>query len=380
MSEPVEVLHPVPFRYVPAGGRFERLGFVRMRTPVRVAEADGSAFAPLGTMRAHAPSPYLFGEHAGPRALHVRDGAVWFDLHNADGSAIGRGDLARFLSSEADVDRRDMGDLARHFTNSPAVTRVWPTPYRSQAFRGEAERPAMRHVAWDGTDRARAALVRFLSEDVVLVEGRARARLLAPTLTVSHGPGGGREARAVLDLFPRTGRTVGVRGRVDDPEALLADVGSGDGWTVARPGPEGVTRYLGIDGSPIPADSARGGLARLFANGCHAGALGLTVVMEAIRKAEAGDGMPDHAREALERARTWEARSAIFDVRPDEVEACLADFEAFVSTLRATFRRPGNSPSLAALRRHLVEVALPDLRWDACELDEMELGGLAPGA
>jgi hypothetical protein len=248
----------------------------------------------------------------------------------------------------------------------------------------------MRTLALDGAERSRADLVRFLDENVLVVEGHVRVRLRTLVAkTYLDGPNGsgaaGQTWKAGVSTFPR-GSLPPAAGHLGDPAALLARQSAERYLHIGEPfaarGPEGLSReaYYGISGTDaFPFHLARTGFAEAFANTCHGHALGLSVVAEALMLAGRDGGVPASLVPLLAKARAWEALGSVSAVAPDEFAACLEDYRDLAAGLQAAFPRPANSHGLKAMVRLLnADIAAETTASRTDQGDEEALSTLAP--
>jgi hypothetical protein len=387
MSKPIPVNHPAAFRYVPKGGRNARLGLVALTTPVELPEVDPSGFDEIGMLSRGAERGFRRGIIARERLLYARDGSVWVGLQRNDGAPVDRGDLEGFLSGPNDVVAEDDTDLARHFSRTPAL--AMPDGFKRR--RSDVALDRMRSVEADGAIRARADLLRFIAEDVAIVEGRVRVRLRSVVGSLYHPTWNDRSEPVVVrpSIFPRTNRSQHCAWRVDRPAEYVAyltrhrllrnDVEV----QMKLPGAEGVEAYLGLSGNgPFPFDLTLGGEVTLFVNEAHGQLQRLTVVQEMSKLPGLGDG----ALRALSRSRAWDMLGAMSAIRPSEYGDCLEDLRTMAAEAQAVHSRAANSGSIRRLLTTLDEAILPAWRdltgpmgaVGLADEDEAALGGLAP--
>jgi len=364
MSDAVPVFHPAPIQYVPRGGRQERLGFLGLVTPVRLAEADPDGFEPLGTLAHGAESAYARGTVVRDRPLYARDGGIWMDLHGGDERPLPRAELAAFLASPDPIPRENPHDLGFFFHGTP----VMATPEAFDRLRSSVKPEGIRNLASDGSERARADLSRFLADEVAIVAGTVRVRL-HPVARLAYDRASNLRWHVSFACFPQQGYVPPGVGPLEDPRGLVERLRRTRALQrmhgeIEEPGERDPVAVYGIEGStgPFPFHLARGSTVRLFANACHGAALRLTVVQEALLNAGREGGLPDPVARILPRARAWQALGAVGGIRADETVACLDDFRTLCLALREAFPRPGNSPSLERLLGGIETEALPDLR------------------
>ena len=190
MHEIVEARYPAPAAYVPRGGRHVQGALVSRSTPVRIPKADHRAFVPVpDTDRGWIRDRHSYRSH---------EGALWLPL--SAGAADGpwarerMGRPADFLAWLGDPDAPLAGGYIHAFGGTPLLG-VWGErldPFRTgnanlrlkagERVHSSRGRPpealdGAREVRWDGGDAARAALLRFMEEDVRLTRHRVYVRV-----------------------------------------------------------------------------------------------------------------------------------------------------------------------------------------------------------
>jgi hypothetical protein len=352
---PVTVRHPAADVFVAKGARTEVVRFAGIGTPVTPSRMDASLLTHAGNIGDMAP-PWCAGVFAGP-------GGLWSPLLDLGGSRIRARDLVGFLACRP-VDEDAGVALDRAFAGTP-VGAWWSDPHDpnvpDDCFRGEPE------ASFDGTvpvhddrDDARRHLLRFLSDEVAIVDGWVAMRV--------------RPLLALDVIFPASTRI--LQGRPPLPATVLPvrpdmleglfDVVGEDAGKWAVPGD-----WLAMAGSwPDEPDDALA-ILDLHAAGV---ALRLRRCVERMRKgAEGRLALVESQREMVRL--TGMAR--LGRAGRDDLQG---DLDAFLRALTLCVRHGGYAAErdgLDLLRRYLVEIVAPRAIRTAPE-DEAALSGLAP--
>lgn len=192
---PVKVVHPAPVVYVPSGARRLVSWFARCETDVALRMAERDDLVPVG------------GE--GERIAHVwrlRRGEDGFWLPLATRIEGGRQRLAKpeeFVRWLGDPTVHTSGGFEVDLAGTPLLA-GWGQHYsplgpasvhqgRSGTSRGDAEGrlDRVREVRFDGTDAARARLVRYLGTEILLTRFAVYKRvrpLVVHGVVNGHGP------------------------------------------------------------------------------------------------------------------------------------------------------------------------------------------------
>lgn len=385
MSNPIRVKHPGPIRFVPRGGRAERAGYLTLETPVALPEADAGAFEPAGPLPPGAVRTPAGGWTSGERALYVRDGSLWTDLHGTAGP-MARSDLEGFLAAPEAPAPGDATDLLPFFHQTPVMAGIPRSEYvGTRQSRGTGPE-GVRDIRVDGSDRARADLVRFLERDVAIVRDTVRVRLRSPCLRMTWTRETGAQERvgswtSDVAIFPNLGIHLPNVGSIGDPAGFaeaasrLGIIRDASQDPVRTASPEGIAARLGLDPS-LAVDLGRGAVARLFANNCHEALHALTVAGEAVRLRGRGEPPPGF-EPALGRSRAWMALGSLSAVRDEEVERCLADARGLALLMQAMHGRAARSTSIKRLLAGIEALAVPDLPSRTASAPEEDLGSLS---
>jgi hypothetical protein len=177
LSGIVMAVHPALVRIAPTRARRERVGVVRMVSPVRIAQGEARDFSGVLDLPASPLAP--------ARRLLSGPGGIWEAVATADGAPIGGDALAAWLGDiDCGEDVREALDA--RFDGTPLASHGDGSTYEpgniARAYRGKPDPDggAGRDPQGAGT-RARADLAAFLESDVRVVDGRLllRARPLA---------------------------------------------------------------------------------------------------------------------------------------------------------------------------------------------------------
>jgi len=360
MSGVVHVLHPVPVRHVPRGGRKERVSHRRHVTPVRLVEAAPAAFEPLARLSGVDVSV--------PRMVHAHEGGLWMPLLGHAGKAgasVPAEVLRSWLADQYKGDIFAVPELYDFFNRTPVLGRKVQPEGANRAgtvlTRGEDFAPGQ--VAEDGTDRAERDLRDFLDGNVRICGQEVMVR--CPGLVAGMDPNWLMD-RPLIVLHPRSnqGRMLCRVDRVAELRGFLARLAGS---------PE--DRRFGHWQMPpgIDADLLRDDDLLVYANELPRRTLyHLDVV------ARRG-GLPEAVADRYGRLNPWLALGEVGAIRPEECEAVLGVVQEVLDGLDEEILSAPLNRALRRDARYIAEIALPRARETGPD-DEADLAALAgPG-
>lgn len=372
MTGIVHVTHPAVVRYVPKGGTNERLAFRLLSTPVRLREVDPAAFEHAANLSSAGRNPL--------RLYYAFEGRLWYKLlhHTAtpggdDNPPVGIDEFVAYLQGRhASLDH--LSDVDQHFARTPLCALE---PDKDQTRGRDFDMGQARHVAWDGTERARASLARFMEQEVALVGDGVFVRAAGPLAQMDR-----RADRFYTQEFARYfyGSQFGAR---FDRLAEMWDFERTAGRALPERMPNQnrnrafdlrlqttVERFpshlvgdadLGIFVNYIPEEALKG-------------------AARVLRVAAEDPGLGVRLQSGAERLRHWEALGFTSSIEPEEWEECLCDVRAFLEAAFESSPRLRREPVLARAALYVDAIALPRLRQAAgvAPEDDEALTGIGP--
>jgi len=395
MSDIVHVAHGVPLRNIPKGARTERETWAIVTTPVRMRTVGRREVKRVAQVRGR--------RHTDRMDLFALDGKLWRKLEEHWAGYHGRGVQYEWrpVGPEAFKDLLSDGNKHfHHFRETFGHTPLLPLTPGKNLHRGDVVDLAELRVVDDGaTERARAALLRFMEEEVVVAGDDVFIRCLGPLFSYVHTFVEDRtRTDLVLTFSPREWAWLDGRGnhlaRPDRLREMLDFMV--DNRVVRRLEAEAMDRvqlHGGVGNLHLDEFHSPGGMLAGIDAHFHEGDEDLFVhanmlpryllpyTERLVRAMARGAVDADPAAVALHEAvRAWENPSRMGGIARDEVEPLLRQM---LAGLRAVERWAHKSDGQVLERgaRYIERIALPRLEAKATfEAEDTEaFSGLGPG-
>lgn len=366
--EVVPVLHPVPMRFLPRRGRYERMTYVQATSPVRLTRVDPETVAPVH------PFEDRYGVTVGLAAIEGRPFV-------RAGAAMDPGAFAAYLLRSGRTQRT--GALEYAFAGTPLSVRHTFSDAsdadgyaHDSDFRGYvASVPGDAPVTYDGTAAARSALQGFFDQRVRLVGNDVYVDTGGPAFTrvwPRKGPSGSFRLAAFPNLSRFWDEDATGSCAPDEADALAGAAASSGAGGDGRAGTPIERRLLAL--LPPAGDTAT-----MFANQAP-GAVFL-LIREALYSERRLLITDPVGRGQVARLRWLALEGSLGLIRPGDAGPAIAHVAAMAEWGLGRLRAQAQWERLGEVVRHCRERVLPRLADVALPIpggDAAVLGELAP--